>query len=356
MTMWGRCVLNVHWCLRRLDHALCPGDPMSDNKKAKAKSQNLPRRQRKTKPRNRVSMPSSKQRAKQTASVTAYNTSRKDPTRFSEGRVTSKLHGDGMRFVGTQVLQSAVTTASDSQLWTGTAPAVAITTNAIQLNPDTLNGRLAVYANSYAKYAFRRLTIEYEPFVATSQAGGCALAIVNDPNYFGETTGSYTLIQDIKPSATFPFRERGSISYSYDGEDLWWTEYDGTNGASIRQTVQALILGYPSSSSLGAITMGVFRIHYVIDMYQPINNLSISAHGLDEKEKTLLRDYADKLRQSHCKATVESKESKDSTRPVPLERNERGLQIPTVPATSCSSSSTSLGVTSSSISQGWFRA
>jgi len=262
-----------------------------------------------------------------------------------------------MRFSGVQVLQKAVTTASDSQLWTGSAPAVAVTVNAIQLNPDALNGRLAVYANSYARFVFRSVSIEYEPLVATSQAGGYSMAIVNDPNYFGETAGDYTLIQDIVPSITSPFRERATLSYKYDGDDLFFTEYDGASTASIRQCVQSLILGYPSSTSLGAITMGIFRIHYVIDMFQPINTLGISLMGLSLEQKEFLRVSADKFREQKDLKKAESKESKDSVRPVTMERDERAVPRapPPSPVTSLSTSSASSGVTSATVSQGWFR-
>jgi len=302
----------------------------------------------------------SKSRPRKTQSSVAVNIQRKDPNRISEGPIAHKIHGKGMRFSGVQVLQKAVTTASDSQLWTGSAPAVAVTVNAIQLNPDTLNGRLAVYANSYARFVFRSITVEYEPLVATSQAGGFAMAVVNDPNYFGETSGDYTLIQDIVPSITSPFRERASITYKYDGDDLFFTEYDQTTSASVRQCVQSLILGYPSSSSLGAITMGIFRLHYVIDMFQPINTLGISLSGLSPEQKEGLRGIADQMRSSKDlkKDKVESKELKDSIRPVTLERDERsGLRAPpSTPSASSSTSSASSGVTSSSLSQGWFRA
>jgi len=324
---------------------------MTDKKNRKAKSKNLPRRQRMTKS---VSVPGSRKKASKSFSRVAVNTSRVDPTRFAEGPISHRTHGRGMRFVGVQVLQKIVTTASDSQLWTGTAPAVAVTNNAILLNPDTLNGRLAVYANSYARYAFRSIRLEFEPLVATSQAGGCALAIVNDPQYLATAAViDYTTIQDITPSVSFPFRERGSLSYKYDGDDLFFTEFDNATTAATRQTVQAVLIGYPSSSSIGAVTQGTIRIHYVIDMFQPVNTLNISLSGLTVEEKNAVRAYAESVRAKKAAPEQSDKtlgEHKDLME-VPMTRQNTVISQSTSSVSSASSSSVTSGYRAPSVNE-----
>lgn len=319
---------------------LCPGDPMSD-KKGKAKSQNLPRRQRKGAParKSKASMPG-KSRGRSRGAVVAVSTTRTNPTQFSEGPVFHKVGGRGQRFVGAQMLTSVVTTASDSQMWTGTSPAATYSINQILLSPDNLNGRLAVFANVYARFVFRRIMIEYEPLVATSQAGGGVLAIVNDPQIsIGTTILTYALAQDVTPSVTFPFRERAKLEYTYSGDDLFYTENDTEGHSSLRLTNQGVLIGIPSASSLGALTMGTLRIHYVIDMFQPVPTSAISA-----SERKLVREFLAKVRGQAQPS--EGKEERKASDPVPVSRQ----------VASGSTSSTSVGVSASSQSQNLLRA
>lgn len=320
---------------------------MQDKKKRGAATRKTSKPSRQRKPAKGASMPGRRRRNVQGESI-AKSVKTSDPTSFKEGPLMSSRHGRGQRFVGTQVLQSVTLTASDSQMWTGTAPAVAITANLLYLNPDSLNGRLAVFANTYTKYAFRRVVLEYEPYVATTQAGAAVLAIVNDPQDSVTAVPTYTTAQDIVPSVNFALRERASLTYTYNGDDLFFTEYDGTSGASVRQTVQASIWGFPSASSIGAITAGIVRIHYVIDMFGPTNTLGIVLSGLSKAEKEQVMAYADKLRANRAslqKSTVTVDLSK-----VPLEKS--GITAPP-PTPNGSGSSSSLS--SGAVSSGWFR-
>jgi len=284
---------------------------MSD-KKGKAKSQNLPRTRARKQRVNRVSMPG-KSKKRSDMSVTAVNTRRQNPTSFSEGTIVHPTLGRGQRFVGMQMLTNVVTTASDSQMWTGTAPAATLSINQILLNPDTLNGRLAVFANTYGKFVFRKIRLEYEPLVATTQAGGGAIAIVNDPYVGNYETISYSATQEAVPSVTFPFRDRASLEYSYSGDNTYFTEYDASSSSTVRQTCQGVIIGFPSSGSLGATTMGLLRIHYVIDMFQPVSTLGISGLTTTQREKVKVF-----IAQLKCESKVEGKEAKE---PLPLGRS-----------------------------------
>lgn len=251
-----------------------------------------------------------------TVSVMARSTIRKDPTSFGEGPVNHPRFGRGQRFVGTQMLTNAVTTASDGQLWTGTAPTAVASINVIKISPDIFNSRLALFAQTYARYRFTRIEVEYEPLVASTAIGGFALCVVPDSMIDGTATYSYSAAQEVTPSLVCPFRERGTLVYTVplSNDELWYTEYDGATTAGARLSAQCALLGYPSSSSLGATTQGTFRLRYVIECYNPVSSEAIvSLVRTTKKERELLNNFLDKIRQDvkDVKVAVESKESKD---------------------------------------------
>ncbi len=320
---------------------------MSDNKKGKAKSQNLPRRSRKQRPSaqsNRAKMPG-KSRGQTRSAPIALSTKRTNPTQFSEGSISHSRYGVGQRFVGVQQLTTLVTTASDSALFSNAAPATRFTVNQIMISPDILNGRVAVFANTYARYAFRQIRLEYEPYVAMTQAGGAVLALVNDPATNSTAVPDYTTAQDIVPSVTFALREKASLTYHYNGDDLFFTEYSTDGTAELRQVVQCALFGFPSSSSIGAVSMGQLRIHYVLDMFQPCNTLGVSLSGLTPEEKKMVGAYASSLRAAKVKAAKADEtlgEHKDLME-VPMSRQNTVASQSTSSATTASTGSTVSG-------------
>lgn len=346
--MWEKAQLRLETIFRSECSLECPGDPMSDNKKGKAKSQNLPRRQRKggqKKKQNKMFNANlGKRRNRVTTSVTAYNTMTTNPNVFTEGPVEHKKYGRGMRFVGRQMVTNLVTTASDSQLWTGTSPSATASINAIYLNPDVFNSRLALQAGIYSLYRFTAIDFEYEPLVATSQAGGAALCVSLDPDTATGKVQSYSQVQEVVPSVKFAFREPAKLSYRYTGDELFYNRAVSTTTADIRTSYQAVLIGYPSSSSIGAVTMGTLSMRYAVELYgQTTNEALVAFSRLPRQLQDKLLAYAD----SSAKA------AKEDLLKVPLEKSSGITAPPNTPMGSSSSSST---LTSGSISSGWFRA
>ncbi len=263
---------------------------MSDNKKGKAKSQNLPRRARKQRP-SQMKTAGQKRRKKQGAAPIAVSTRTTDPLEFSEGPVQHKKYGRGMRFTGRQMVTNLVTTASDSQLWTGTAPTAVASVNAIYLNPDVFNSRLALQASIYSLYRFTAIDFEYEPLVATTQAGGAALCVSLDPDTATSKVQSYSQVQEVSPSVKFAFREPAKLKYRYNGDELFYNRAVSATTADIRTSFQAVLIGFPSSASLGAITMGTLSMRYAIELYgQTVNEALVSFARLPESlQKTALK-------------------------------------------------------------------
>jgi hypothetical protein len=154
-----------------------------------------------------------------------------------------------------------------------------------------------------------------------------------------------------------PFREKCTLSYRVplSNDELWYMEYDGTSTAGARMTAQFALLGYPSSSSLGAITQGTFRLRYAIEMYNPVSSEGIV--GLlrtTQAERKVLLQVLERVREEKSSDSKESKQTKSTTTvdlsKVPLEKG--GIVAPpTTPIGSGSSSTLSSGT----VSSGWFR-
>lgn len=316
---------------------------MSD-KKGKAKSQNLPRRQRKAKSSKSARVRLSQGSKTSNSSTVAVNVQRRNPATYSNGVVTHPKYGKGMRFVGTQMLTNAVTTASDSQLWTGTAPATTQTINFIYLSPDVFNSRLALQASTYSLYRFTDVIIEYEPLVATSQAGGFALCISADPFKATVAITNYATCQEIVPSITSPFREKATLHYHYDKEELFYNYAASATTADVRVSYQAVIAGFPSSSSLGALTMGTFRLRYVVEFYGETTNENLASLARCSLAEQKLAIEAVQASRASSGGSSDGKEVR-SLVPVPVTRQ----------VASGSTSSTSAGVVASTSSQGLLR-
>jgi len=202
---------------------------------------------------------------------------------------------DGISLVGCQPLADITTTGADSQLFvTGVASVPGV--NSIQISPDAFNGPLAAQANLHQKYVFRDVLIEYISNVATSQAGSFAIAILSDSSLVNPPT-SFSTTRQVVPSITAPFRaDRAYLHYHYDGWDTWFTELDGASIAGNRLTSQGAIIGFPSATSLGAISMGFTNVWYVIELYQPTSTQGFTMGLRDHNETLLVRAFLKKLR------------------------------------------------------------
>lgn len=204
-----------------------------------------------------------------------------------EGRVTHPELGGGVRVAGRQILTSVTTTAGDGQLFVALG-ATLNNTDSIFLSPDTLNGRLALQARTYDRYCFRKVKLTYIPRVPTSQAGSFALGYVSDSKF---PTPSFATVASMSPAMQTSFY--GSPKSMIIVDDMitpkyFYTTLDPTSDASLRQTVQGTIVGFPDAVGIGATSMGTIWIDYLIDLYQPTMDQGFTLRLTPEESDLLI--------------------------------------------------------------------
>jgi len=236
----------------------------------------------------------SKTSSRPTTQPAAKSRVTKNPTQFTIGAAISHNDfGSGVRVTGRQYLTSCITTGSDTQLFSGNSP---VNVNTFYISPDTLNGRVALVARNYARYAFRKIKFVYEPRCATTQAGGYAMAYATDSASNSFVTNDFTRTQDYVPSITGAFRDPSCLEMSYRGDLTWLTELDSTSSASVRQTVQGSLLGFPDASAIGAVTMGHLHIEYVLDLYGTNADYGFTVQLRSREEEALVREFVTRTR------------------------------------------------------------
>lgn len=205
-----------------------------------------------------------------------------------EGRVTHPELGGGVRIAGRQILTNVTTTAVDGGLFVALG-ATLNTANSIFLSPDTINGRLALQARAYDRYCFRKVKVTYIPRVPTTQAGSFALGFVTDSKF---PAPSFATVASMSPALQATFY--GSPVSMTIVDDLTTSKYfytllDSTSDASLRQTVQGTIIGFPDVISIGATPMGTIWIDYLIDLYQPTQDQGFTLRLTDEESEFLIK-------------------------------------------------------------------
>jgi hypothetical protein len=228
----------------------------------------------------------------------AFNTICGNSTFLREaGKVKHPMIGiEGIALVGCQPLTDIVTTAANSNLFTSGTLALT-SANAIALSPDALNGPLAAQANLHVKYVFRDVILEYVSNVATSQAGSMPLAVVEDGSSVN-LPSSFSTTRQVVPSISFPFRsDRSYLHYHYDGMELWYTELLQTTEADARNTIQSYVCGFPSASSIGAVSQGFLNVWYVIELYQPTSSQGFTLQLKSKEERDKVEQYLKEIRE-----------------------------------------------------------
>lgn len=202
---------------------------------------------------------------------------------------------NGVALVGCQPFTDVITTGANSNLFT-TGTLATTSANAANLDPDSLNGPLAAQANLHKKYVFTDIMFEFCTNVATTQAGSMALAVQEDGASTGGAT-DFATTRSCAPSVTFPFRsDKVYLHYHYNGDNLWYTEADTATTGGQRLTVQAQLFGWPSASSIGAVTQGFMNVYYRIELYQSVNSQGFTVVVHDKEERELLKQFLIRLR------------------------------------------------------------
>jgi hypothetical protein len=224
-----------------------------------------------------------------------YNT---DPTWLRmEGKVSHPELGGGVRIAGRQLFCSVTTTAGDSQLFVTNGATVA-TINTILVSPDQMNGKLALQARNYDRYAFRKLAFEYVPRIPTTQAGSFAMAYVADPNA-GNLSPTFASITSMCPCIQSSFHGGGRRIMLMAVDDMnnprtYFTLTDASTTVSLRSTVQGTLCGAPDVTSIGAVNMGFIYVDYLIDLYQPTLDQGFSLRLTEEENESILKKRRDK--------------------------------------------------------------
>jgi hypothetical protein len=190
----------------------------------------------------------------------------------------SPKFGEGVRVTGRQYLTSIITSSTTNLLFSGNSPAG---NNTILVSPDAFNGRLALEARTFQRYLFTKLRLIYTPRVATTQAGEMCLAYYADGAATAFFTASFAAVQDSDKAVVTSFHNGGKqliwdIQVPTGAQDSYYCEYDSTSSASIRQSVQGLLLGWPDVTSIGDITMGNLSVEYEVLLYCPTSDLGFT--------------------------------------------------------------------------------
>jgi len=204
------------------------------------------------------------------------------------GTAKHKSGFQGIVLVGCQPLTTITTTNANSNIFTATSLATLTDGNTIRLSPDILNGPLAAQANYHGRYLFTDIMIEYVSNVPTSQANSCCLAIETDQE---TVSASFAENREVIPSVTFPYRtDRAFLTHHFDLDELYYVKLNGGTQADVRQTVQALIVGWPDITSTGNLTMGYTNIWYRIELYQPVPTQGFTLMVKNRKEQLMFQE------------------------------------------------------------------
>jgi hypothetical protein len=227
----------------------------------------------------------------------------------------ARLGMDGERISFRQPLTDMSLAAGTNQAF-GNSGTLATVTSAqwICLSPDILNGPVAAKATWYNRYRFSHITIHYRSACATSMALAASVGIVD--GFPSVVPANFSNVRLCEPSVVFPlWQDNVTISHSFRTDELYYTLYDATNLATIRQTVQAVIVAFVSSAA-GAVTgtHGYFDISGELELYDPVStqgftfmsklNHLFSVSGDDNSSHDqIINDLLDK-------ALIEQKEKK----------------------------------------------
>jgi hypothetical protein len=151
---------------------------------------------------------------------------------------------------------------------------------------------------------------EYVSTVFSTQSGALAFFFPNTPG--ANNPVSFSEVRQVSPSVTAPFRADRVFLHTHctDDVELFWTELDSATVAGARQTIQYILTGFPSASSIGAVSQGYMNVWYRIELYQPAQSQGFTAR-LHSKEEAAFLDYALALFRNRSKEDASEKKSSD---------------------------------------------
>jgi len=193
----------------------------------------------------------------------AKNKSGKRRTTHSRGPGGEKV----VTISGKQIYVDVHNNATSSQLFSGT--------NAVGVSPDYFGTTIAAIGDRYNKYFFSRLGFEYKPGnynLTTTTSNNMSLFAFgynNEGNLdFAVTFNNICMLQHNIVVPTIGYRAaRDNILWVKPNRPAsgWlFNENDTANSATLRQTVQGLLVGESVNSITDAQDWGKIYVHYTV--------------------------------------------------------------------------------------------
>jgi hypothetical protein len=186
------------------------------------------------------------------------------------------------------------------------------------MSPFYQSGRLAIIANIFTDYVYRKLQIRYIPQTGTnvsnSQSHGLAFGLNSDPYIWpedGNGTGIPTYLEVTQVQPGFQCSAYGSMSdvvdclkYEYNGKRTWKNQFSqaitGETAADLREEHQLRLCAMDNYVGTPATTMlGNLEMSGVIDFFGPVQGLASSGFGSvlrSEHAKSISTTEVDRLR------------------------------------------------------------
>lgn len=138
--------------------------------------------------------------------------------------------------------------------------------NSVQFNPNNVNYTpppLTTLAANFQRYKLLKLTIRYEPAVPTSDSASFALAWINDPDMPASLTNTYTAIQGIQNSITFPAYQAWQMDVPIASNQLIWMVDVSTDA---RFNAPGMLVACCNATGAG-VRKGTIYMDYTIDLF-----------------------------------------------------------------------------------------
>lgn len=211
--------------------------------------------------------------------------------------------GNARRIWGRQVLCNVQETNGTAQNLSGISGGATLSNVGglfyIYLNPDNLNGNLALEARVYNKFRFRQVMVH-----ATMGQGGTStlrnmnvVCYMEDPSFTSYATPTYSQLASVDNCMLFNSWQNTNLALNLkdDPSRLWFTQLDSGSSPNTRQCAQGAIFGVASAIAGATTLLGELWISYVIDLHDRASDygftLSVSEperlYKLMAKEKEL---------------------------------------------------------------------
>jgi hypothetical protein len=217
---------------------------------------------------------------KQNTNAVSYSQSRGTYVRIAGAPSKMRYKGvdlDGIRIHGHQLLANLEAETGTIGCFDEMTGGASVTTkNSIRISPDLLNGRVALLANGFDKYVFRKVKIYFVPRVAATEVGQVSWGLLTDSQY--SFTVSFASVTQMAKSCIFQIREPCEINVTDrdSNNEVFFTKADVTSGAAARQCVQFVLLGARDATDAISTVYGTIMIQYVLDLYEPVADQSIT--------------------------------------------------------------------------------